>query len=146
MEQDLTKDQIRKRIKKEWNIQNIEELEARGDIIITNSREWYYPDGKLYAERIKGKWRKAVNAALDNGRKGLRAFAATDGFFADGFAQGLVDYEATLGTGFEIPFIAICSYKVSDIANRMTAEQLSSLHSSHGLHRSFGYNILENPS
>jgi DcmR-like sensory protein len=56
MEQDLTKDEIRKKIEKECDIQNIEELEAKGDIIITNSREWYYLDGKLYADRIKGKW------------------------------------------------------------------------------------------
>jgi hypothetical protein len=144
-EEDLTKEQIRERIRKEWNLENVEELEARGDITITTSREWYYPDGNFNLEKVVAKWQKAVEDAVAHGKKGLRAFDAVDGLLKDGFADELVAFERVLGSSFKIPFTAICAYKAPDVADRMTAEQLSTLHMSHGLHRSFGYNVLENP-
>ncbi len=144
-EEDLTKEQIRERIRKEWNVENLEELEAKGDITITTSREWYYPDGNFNLEKVTAKWQKAVEDAIANGKKGLRAFDAVDGLLKEGFAEELVAFETILGRSFKIPFTAICAYKAPDVASKMTAEQLSTLHLSHGLHRSFGYNVLENP-
>ncbi|MGC2573260.1 MAG: MEDS domain-containing protein [Candidatus Nitrosopolaris sp.] len=41
---DLLKDQIRDRIRKEWEV-DVEELESRGDIIIRTTEELYFPDG-----------------------------------------------------------------------------------------------------
>jgi hypothetical protein len=144
-EEDLTKEQIRVRIRKEWNLENIEELEEKGDITITTSREWYYPDGNFNVEKVRAKWQKAVEDAVAHGKKGLRAFDAVDGLLKEGFAEELVAFETVLGGSFKIPFTAICAYKATDVADRMTSEQLSALHLSHGMHRSFGYNVLESP-
>jgi hypothetical protein len=144
-EEDITKEQIRERIRKEWNLENVEELESKGDITITTSREWYYPDGNFNLEKVMAKWQRAVENAVAHGKKGLRAFDAVDGLLKEGFAEELVAFETVLGSSFKIPFTAICAYKAQDVADRMTAGQLSTLHLSHGLHRSFGYNVLEDP-
>ncbi len=49
----LTKDEIIKRIAKEWNFGNVKDFEGiKDDIIITTPKEWYYPDGDLNTFRI----------------------------------------------------------------------------------------------
>lgn len=144
-EEDLTKDQIRERIRIEWNIQNLHELEASGVITITTSKEWYYPNGSFDLEQVVAKWHKAVQDAIDHGKKGLRAFDSVAGLLKNGFSDDLVKFEAVLGTSFKIPFTAICAYKSSDISNFMDSEQLSSLHLSHGLKRISNHNVLANP-
>jgi hypothetical protein len=40
----IIKDEIRQRMRKERKVWSIKELEAKGDIIITTSSEWYFPD------------------------------------------------------------------------------------------------------
>ena len=144
-EEDLTKDQIRDRIRKEWQIENLQELESSGVITITTSKEWYYPDGKFDLDKVVTKWHKAVQDAVNNGRKGLRAFDSVDGLLKNGFSEDLVKFEAVLGTSFKIPFTAICAYKSADISNFMNKEQFSSLHMSHGLKRISSHNALVNP-
>jgi hypothetical protein len=49
----LPKDEIVKRIAKEWTIGNVIDFEGiKDDIIITTPKEWYYPDGDFDAFRI----------------------------------------------------------------------------------------------
>jgi hypothetical protein len=144
-EEDLSKDQIRERIRREWNIKNLEELEASGVITITTSREWYYPEGKFDLDQVVVKWHKAVQDAVNHGRRGLRAFDSVDGLLKNGFSEDLVKFEAVLGTSFKIPFTAICAYKAIDISKFMDNEQFSSLHLSHGLKRMSGHDVLKNP-
>jgi hypothetical protein len=137
---------IIERVQKEWSVTNLQELEANGDIKIIASKEWYYPDEKFEIDRCKTKWQKVVDDALANGKRGLRVFADVSDIIKAGFSKELVDYEYILGSSFKIPFTAICAYRVSDIVNIMTPEQMDMLHLSHGVHRSINYNVLENPS
>jgi hypothetical protein len=49
----LPKDEIIKRIAKEWNFGNVKDFEGiKDDIIITTPKEWYYHDGDLNTFRI----------------------------------------------------------------------------------------------
>lgn len=121
-------------------------MEEKGDITITSTQEWYYPDGKFDAERVKAKWQRAVKGALSRGKKGLRAFGDVSTLLKDGYAKELVEYETKLGNHFEeLPFTVVCAYKVGLVASKLDAEQLSSLRLSHRAYRDFGYNVLENP-
>jgi hypothetical protein len=40
----LSKDEVRARMRKEWEV-HVTELESRGDIIIRTTEEFYFPDG-----------------------------------------------------------------------------------------------------
>lgn len=144
-EEDLTKDQIRDRIRNEWNIENVEELEAHGMITITTSEEWYCPDGKFDLEKVVAKWHKAVQDAVDHGKKGLRAFDSVDWLLRNGFSKDLVKLEEARGATFKIPLTAICAYKSADISNFTDNEQFSSLHLSHGMKRTSNHNVLSDP-
>ncbi len=49
----LSKDEIFKRIAKEWDFGNVKDLEGiKDDIIITTLKEWYYHNGDFNAYRI----------------------------------------------------------------------------------------------
>jgi DNA-binding response OmpR family regulator len=89
-------------------------LEKRSLIIIKNE-EWYIPDGKVDKHRIISQWHDLVNQSIQSGKKGLRAFCMMDCFFENGYSMEVVDYESTLPSQFQIPFIPICAYRQSDL-------------------------------
>lgn len=69
----LSKDEIIKRIAKEWNFGNVKDFEGlKDDIIITTPKELYYPDGD-FTYRILKKWEFAFSNASKRGKRGLRA-------------------------------------------------------------------------
>lgn len=52
---DMTKDEIRERMTKEWNVK-VAELEEKGDIVIKSVTEWHLLDGSLNAQRTVALW------------------------------------------------------------------------------------------
>lgn len=143
-ERQISREEIRSRIKSEWKVRDLGMREANGEIIITTSQDWFSPGGKFDSERIRSKWQQATSRALALGKTGFRAFGAPDELINSATAE-FIDYEHSVGTSFDIPFTGFCAYMASDIANAMTPEQLSRLYVSHGRHRISGYDVLENP-
>jgi hypothetical protein len=154
VDEHLSRDEVRERIKKEWGLGTddgddiddaIAQLEARGDIIIASTQEWYYPDGKFDAERVRAKWQSTVEGALARGKKGLRAFGDVSGLLRNGYAKELVECERTLEKRYDqLAFTVICGYPAELAASKLEAGQLDSLHLSHEAYRNL-YNVLENP-
>ena len=144
MEEDITKDQIRERIKNDWQVADLEKLEASGDIIITTAREWYYPDGNLRLDRISDNWQNAIRTAKENGKRGMRAFGTTDAFFRNGLLQEFVNYELSIGNHLAIDFIGVCAYKTADI-RKLNGEQLAALHFAHNVQLNTDYSALKDP-
>jgi DNA-binding response OmpR family regulator len=90
-------------------------LLSNNSLLLVDNKEWYIPDEKVDKHRIIDQWNDLVNRSLVSGKKGLRAFCMMDTFFEHNFVEELVDYENELPRSFDIPFLAICAYKQSDI-------------------------------
>jgi DNA-binding response OmpR family regulator len=90
-------------------------LLSNNSLLLVDNKEWYIPDDKVDKHRIIDQWNDLVNRSLIRGKKGLRAFCMMDTFFEHNFVEELVDYENELPRSFDIPFLAICAYKQSDI-------------------------------
>src|SRR5215469_3028255 len=122
---DLPKDQIRDRIRKEWEV-DVEELESRGDIIIRTTEELYFPDDIPNIQRTMALWSTLVANSLGKGKKGIRVFGDMTAFFRRGFTKELFEYELCLEPRFNFPAIGICAYDSKDIQNNMTSEKSQS--------------------
>jgi len=127
---DFPKDQIRGRIRKEWEV-NVEELESRGDIIIMTTEELYFPDGIPNIQRTMALWSTLVVNSLNKGKRGIRVFGDMTAFFRKGFIKELFEYELCLEPRFNFPAIGICAYESKDIQNNMTSEQIRQLQKNH---------------
>lgn len=126
---DMTKNDVLKRMSREWNV-NAYELEERGDIIITKTKAWYFPTGTVDSGTVIEKWHLFAKNAESQGKAGLRLFADTSTFFKYGLSKQLVEYEAMLNSKFDIPLIAICCYSEDDVKS-LTSQQIHMLHSCH---------------
>ena len=125
----ISKDEIRTKMSKEWNV-NVNALESGEHIIIKTTKEWYYPNNVPNIKRITFGWESLVEIARIRNKKGLRVFADMSGFFKDGFAKEVVDYESTLESKFDFPLTAICACRTQDVAN-LTSEELKLLNEHH---------------
>lgn len=133
MLESLSKDEIFKKIAKEWNIDNMEELEGiKGDILITTPKEWYYPDGDFDTFRILKKWELTFSNASKRGKKGLRSFIDVTAFFIEGLENALISYDKILEKQFSFPFLSVYAYKMEDI-KKMTPQQYALLTTNHGI-------------
>ncbi len=94
---------------------NISDLLKNKSLIMLKNEEWYIPDGKVDKHRIINQWHDLVEQSMQGGKTGLRAFCMMDCFFENGFSKEVVDYECTLPSQFQIPFIPICAYRKSDL-------------------------------
>lgn len=65
---DLPKDEIRARMRDEWEV-DVAELESRGDIIIRTTEEVYFPDGVPNIQRTKALWSTLVENCLNKEKK-----------------------------------------------------------------------------
>lgn len=83
-------------------------------LLILENEEWYMPDGKVDKQRIIKQWENLVDQCKHASKNGLRAFCRMDCFFENGFSKALVDYERSLPSHFQIPFVPICAYRQSD--------------------------------
>jgi hypothetical protein len=126
----MSKDEIRDRMRKEWKIENISELEENGDIIIKTNRELYYPDGVPNIERTIALWQTLVEQSLARGKRGIRAVGDTVPFFDNALSKELLDYEMALEDRFNFPLIGLCAYEQKDI-NTLTKEQFATLCGKH---------------
>ena len=126
---DLTKDEIRARMRSEWKV-DVTKLESKGDIVIRTTEEWYFPDGIPNIQRTIALWSTLVENCLSKGKRGIRVFGDMTAFFRNGFTKELFDYESCLEQRFNFPAIGICAYDSKDIDN-MTLEQIRLLQQHH---------------
>jgi len=127
---DLPKNEIRARMRSEWEV-DVGELESRGDIIIRTTEELYFPDGIPNIQRTMALWSTLVENCLSKGKRGMRVFGDMAAFFRNGFTKELFDYETSLEQRFNFPAIGICGYDSRDINNNMTSEQIRELKQHH---------------
>jgi hypothetical protein len=126
---DLTKDEIRARMRSEWKV-DVTKLESKGDIVIRTTEEWYFPDGIPNIQRTMALWSTLVENSLNKGKRGIRVVGDMAAFFKNGFSKELFDYESCLEQRFNFPAIGICAYDSRDIDN-MTLEQIRLLQQHH---------------
>jgi hypothetical protein len=126
---DLTKDEIRARMRSEWKV-DVTKLESKGDIVIRTTEEWYFPDGMPNIQRTMALWSTLVENSLNKGKRGIRVVGDMAAFFKNGFSKELFDYESCLEQRFNFPAIGICAYDSRDIDN-MTLEQIRLLQQHH---------------
>jgi hypothetical protein len=126
---DLTKDEIRARMRSEWKV-DVTKLESKGDIVIRTTEEWYFPDGIPNIQRTMALWSTLVENSLNKGKRGIRVVGDMAAFFKNGFSKELFDYESCLEQKFNFPAIGICAYDSRDIDN-MTLDQIRLLQQHH---------------
>lgn len=102
-------------ILKSKGLANVDTLLEDKSMIIQRNEEWYISDGMVDKYKIISQWHELVNQSIKSGKKGLRAFCMMDCFFENGFSREVVDYESTLPSQFEIPFVPICAYRQCDL-------------------------------
>ena len=117
---DLSKDEIRARMRNEWKV-DVSKLESKGDIIIRTTEEMYFPDGMPNIQRTMALWSTLVENSLNKGKRGLRVVGDMAAFFKNGFTKELFDYESCLEQRFNFPAIGICAYDSIDIES-MTSQ------------------------
>lgn len=125
----LTKNEISKRMEKEWNIK-IEKLQSRGVININTADECFHANGFPKPFSMKAFWGAMTEIARTRGMNGFRLFTDTHDFFEKGHVTELVNYESTLESKFGTPFTSICAYDSKDIQS-LTPEQRSTLLTHH---------------
>lgn len=127
--EDMTKDEVRDRMRKEWDV-DVLSLEKSGDIIMKTNSEWYFPDGMPNKERTIALWKVLAERSIARGKKGIRAFGDTTAFFKYNLSTELLDYELALEQQFGFPFTAICAYEAKDVKNytRKEFEELRGHH------------------
>jgi hypothetical protein len=127
---DLSKDDIRARMKKDWKL-DVEKLESRGDVIIRTTEETYFPDGIPNIQRTIALWSTLVENSLRKGKRGMRVFGDMSAFFKSGFTKELIEYESCLEQRFNLPVIGICAYDFKDINTYLQLEQIRQLQQHH---------------
>lgn len=128
---DLSKDKIRERMSREWNI-NVKTLETKDQIILKTVHEWYNPIDSFEAKKIMEQWIALVEFVKMKGRCGLRVFEDTAAFFKGGFSEKLIRYESTLPKKSDIPLTIICAYKKKDMDN-LSLKQYNILRHHHSI-------------
>ena len=84
---DLSKDEIRAKMRNEWKEVNVAELESRDDIIIRTTEELYFPDGIPNIQRTMALWSTLVENCLSKGKRGIRVFGDMTAFFKNRFTK-----------------------------------------------------------
>jgi MEDS: MEthanogen/methylotroph, DcmR Sensory domain len=129
--EELTKEDIIKRMKANLKDKNIEELVQSGDFIIKSTSEWYFPDGVPSIQRTKAFWAELLNRLAKRGKKGLRVVGDVSAFFKYGLQKQLIEYELSLEQKFDFPLTAICTYNKADVDRYFTAEEIGEMKKNH---------------
>ena len=119
---DIPKDEIRKKIRVEWNV-DADTLEKNGYLIIKTTPEWYFPYGLPSAHKLNMVWISMIDYPHIKGKNGVRVFTDMSAFFRYGFVRELLLYESTLEKQFDFPFTVICAYKSKDIETLNQTQQ-----------------------
>ena len=109
----LSKEEIRNRIRKDEDIKNFDELEAKKQILIKTSDEMIRWEN-LHKEKSDF-WRHLTKQAIENENSGLRIFIDTAGFFKKGTINELIHFESLLEKNFDFPCIVICVYTIKNV-------------------------------
>ena len=145
------RDSIHKRIEEEWNIgvDEINELENKGDLTVVTSSEWYLPDGigkTIDKERVQQSWADLVTKSFKRGKRAVRVFVNTSLFFRLGMEKEFLEYEYLVPSKFDFPLIAVCAYQATNLSTYLTKEEIRTLCSCHSLiSMTNHYDIIENP-
>lgn len=99
---------------KSVGLSNLDDILNSKSLLILKNEDWYIPDGRVDKYRIINQWHDLVNKSIQSGKNGLRAFCMMDCFFETGFSKEVVDYESTLPSKFQIPFVPVCAYRQND--------------------------------
>jgi hypothetical protein len=68
-------------MKEEEELENIEELDKKGDVTIESTSEWYFPDGtNPNPDRIIPTFAAMVDLAIFKGKKAIRIFGDMSAF------------------------------------------------------------------
>ncbi len=119
--EDMTKEQVRQRMQKEWDI-DVNSFEAAGGIILATTQDWYFPaNTRPYKARITALWTALTELATIKGKKGVRVVGDVGSFFKHGYESELAHYESELTPQFEIPLTALCQYEAQDIYGKLSA-------------------------
>jgi MEDS: MEthanogen/methylotroph, DcmR Sensory domain len=129
--EELTTREVIDILKKNFNIQNIEELVDRGDFIVKSTSEWYFPDGVPSIQRTKAMWAELINIITKRGKAGLRVVGDVSAFFKYGLHKQLIQYETSLEQKFDFPLTAICAYDRTDMSKYLSAEEIKSIEDHH---------------
>jgi len=119
---DISKDEIRKKINAEWNV-DADTLEKNGHLIIKTTPEWYFPYAQPSVHKLNTVWISMIDYPHIKGKNGVRVFADMSAFFRYGFVRELILYESTLEKEFDFPFTMICAYKSKDIETLNQTQQ-----------------------
>ena len=128
---DLSKDEIRKKINTEWNV-DANALEKNGYLIIKTTPEWYFPYEQPSVHKLNTAWISMIGYPYLKGKNGMRVFADMSAFFRYGFVRELILYESTLEKEFDFPFTMICAYK-SEYIETLNQKQQNTLIKHHRL-------------
>lgn len=128
---ELSKDDLRERIKSEWRV-DVNALEAKDQIILKTVSEWYHFADSFDAKKMISQWGALTEFMKIRGRIGLRVFEDTSAFFKGGFTEKLVRYESINHKRFEIPLTMICAYKKKDI-DSLSLKQYNILRNHHSI-------------
>ncbi|MEP6576905.1 MAG: MEDS domain-containing protein [Nitrososphaerota archaeon] len=109
---------------------DVDGLLSDNSLILIESKEWYFPDGKVDKRRIKDQWLELVNKCINKGKAGLRSFCMMDSFFEHNLIEELVDYENSLSPSFDFRFLPICAYLQRDL-DKLSHGQKETLIASH---------------
>lgn len=129
--EELTKREVIDILKRNFNIQNIEELITRGDFIIKSTSEWYFPDGVPNYQRTKAMWAELISITTKRGKAGLRVVGDVSAFFKYGLHKQLIQYETSLEQKFDFPLTAICAYDRKDMSKYLTPEEIKNIEDHH---------------
>ena len=110
---DISKDEIRKKINNEWNV-DANTLEKNGYLIIKTTPEWYFPYAPPSVHKLNTVWISMIDYPYIKRKNGVRVFTDMSAFFRYGFVRELILYESTLEKEFDFPFTMICAYKSKD--------------------------------
>jgi hypothetical protein len=106
----IPKDSIRSKIVNEWNIEDLDALEASGRVSLYTFREWYMPDGKFEPKQIGEQVRKKIEQTKAGGRQAIRCVGDVSPFLELGMQEELLKCEKALGRHFDFSFRGICAY------------------------------------
>lgn len=124
-------EEISQKIIKKNNQSITKDMINEDNILLTTTKEWFYPDGNFNTSRIIKRWEK-VFLKVKKEKKGLRCFTDVSSFFIEGLENGLISYDKMLEAQLSYPFISVYAYKIEDI-KKMNKQQLAMLYLNNGM-------------
>lgn len=114
---ELTKNEVRNEIMKNWKISSSDELtnlEKNSIINIKSSTEVYFSTKRIDRNKISKQFSDLANKAIRKEKRGLRAFGDVKIFFERGYGQYIIEFEKSSPASLDFPMTAICAYDLDD--------------------------------